>query len=81
MIASPCPTPTGSLSQAASYVQCQTSDMVRRNPAMSMLVLFGVGVAIGALIGEAIPMQTARPVETTFERIGRQLCDAFNVKF
>jgi hypothetical protein len=55
--------------------------MVRRNPAMSMLVLFGVGVAIGALIGEAIPMQTARPVETTFERIGRQLCDAFNVKF
>jgi ElaB/YqjD/DUF883 family membrane-anchored ribosome-binding protein len=65
----------------ATEAQERASDMVRENPALSMLVVFGVGIGVGALIGEAVSMSRARPSATMAERIGRQICDTLNIKF
>jgi len=65
----------------ATEAQERASDMVKENPALSMLVIFGVGIGVGALIGEAMSMQRARPSATMAERIGRQICDTLNIKF
>jgi len=65
----------------ATEAQERASDMVKENPALSMLVVFGVGIGVGALIGEAISMSRARPSATMAERIGRQICDTLNIKF
>jgi len=65
----------------ATEAQERASDMVKENPALSILVVFGVGIGVGALIGEAISMSRARPSATMAERIGRQICDTLNIKF
>ncbi len=65
----------------ATEAQERASDMVKENPALSMLVVFGVGIGVGALIGEAVSMTRTRPSATMAERIGRQICDTLNIKF
>ena len=65
----------------ATEAQECASDMVRENPALSMLVVFGVGVGIGALLGEAVLMTRTPPSATMAERIGRQICDTLHIKF
>jgi len=65
----------------ASEAQERASEVVRENPGLSMLIVFGVGVGVGALIGEAVLMSQTRPSESMAERIGRQICDTLNIKF
>jgi hypothetical protein len=65
----------------ASDAQERASDLVRENPALSMLIVFGVGIGVGALLGEAVSMTQSRPSQTMAERIGRQICDTLNIKF
>jgi hypothetical protein len=70
----------------AAEAQERASDMVRENPALSMLIVFGVGVGVGALISEAVMMSQSRPAPSSAaasmaERIGRQICDTLNIKF
>jgi hypothetical protein len=65
----------------ATEAQDRASDMVKENPGLSMLVVFGVGIGVGALIGEAVLMSRTRPSATMAERIGRQICDTLNIKF
>jgi alkyl hydroperoxide reductase subunit AhpF len=65
----------------ATEAQERASDMVKENPALSMLIVFGVGIGVGALVGEAVSMSRARPSATMAERIGRQICDTLNIKF
>jgi hypothetical protein len=66
----------------ATEAQERASDMVRENPALSMLIVFGVGVGVGALISEAVMMTQTPPTPSTMaERIGRQICDTLNLKF
>ncbi len=65
----------------ARDAQCRTTEMIKDNPGLSMLIVFGVGVGVGALLGEAVSLGTAsRHMETTTERIGRQICDALHIK-
>ena len=65
-----------------SAAQCRTTEAIKSYPGVSMLDVFGVGVGIGALLGELVPFGSpfARS-ETMSERIGRQVCDALHVKF
>lgn len=65
----------------ASEARERASEVVRENPGLSMLIVFGVGVGVGALIGEAVLMNQTRPSESMAERIGRQICDTLNIKF
>lgn len=65
----------------ATEAQECASDLVKENPALSMLVVFGVGIGVGALLGEAMSMTRTRPSATMAERIGRQICDTLNIKF
>jgi alkyl hydroperoxide reductase subunit AhpF len=65
----------------ATEAQERASDMVKENPALSMMIVFGVGIGVGALVGEAVSMSRARPSATMAERIGRQICDTLNIKF
>ena len=69
------------MNQFATEAQDRASDMVKENPGLSMLVVFGVGIGIGALLGEAMLMARTRPSATMAERIGRQICDTLNLKF
>ncbi len=64
----------------ANDAMCRTTEAIKEYPGLSMLIVFGVGVGVGALIGESIPMPSAMKSETTFERIGRQLCSALNIQ-
>lgn len=70
---------------ATEAQECATS-LVRENPALSMLIVFGVGVSVGALIGEAVMMSQSRPAPSSAaasmaERLGRQICETLNLKF
>lgn len=65
----------------ASEAQERASQLVSENPGLSMLVVFGVGVGIGAIIGEVIATTQSRPTPSMAERIGRQICDTLNIKF
>jgi len=69
------------INEFATEAQDRASDLVKENPALSMLVVFGVGIGVGALIGEAVSMTRTRPSATMAERIGRQICDTLNIKF
>ncbi|MDB5342453.1 MAG: hypothetical protein JWP89_830 [Schlesneria sp.] len=69
------------MNEFATEAQECASGMVRENPALSMLVVFSVGIGVGALIGEAVSITRARPSATMAERIGRQICDTLNIKF
>lgn len=65
----------------AADVRCLTSGLITANPGLAMLVVFGVGVCVGTLLSEAIPIESMRKVsETTAERIGRQICEALNIR-
>lgn len=72
----------GENSSMISSLQDQTTEMIQHNPGISMMVVFGVGVGVGALISEAFIRGAAAmtPSETTFERLGRQVCDTLGIR-
>jgi alkyl hydroperoxide reductase subunit AhpF len=71
----------GFASCASSAEECAT-DMVKANPTLSMLVVFGVGVGVGAIVAEAVTSShRASRSENIAERIGRQICETLNIKF
>ncbi len=65
-----------------SAAQCRTTEAIKAYPGVSMLAVFGVGVGIGAVLGGLMPYGSPfAGAETMSERIGRQVCDALNIKF
>jgi len=53
-------------------------EMAREYPLASMLLVFGVGVGVGCLLGQALagPLtQMIQPQPTMSERLGRQMLD------
>ena len=68
------------VSEFVSSAQKQAAQIVQVNPGLSMLVLFGVGVGIGALLGEVVPGVGHARKETAAERIGRQICESLHIK-
>lgn len=67
--------------ECSESLMCRTTEMIQENPGLSMLVVFGVGLGVGALLSEAIVQTTAamQPSESTFERLGRQLCETLHI--
>jgi hypothetical protein len=65
----------------AADVECRTTELIKENPGLSMLIVFGVGIGVGALLGEALPLASmVKTPESTFERVGRQLLETLNIK-
>lgn len=61
----------------ACAAQQQAADLVRENPAVAMMVVFGVGLAVGVAMGEL--MSSTNRVNhnnTLWERAGRELYNA-----
>jgi hypothetical protein len=57
-----------------------TDAAIDAHPGLAMLVVFSVGVGVGALVGQAIPGAALfRPAESTVERLRRQLCEVLNI--
>lgn len=63
-----------------SEAQTRTTELIRDNPAMSMFIVFSVGVAIGAVLGEVIATSNQTRNESAYERFGRQICDAMGFR-
>jgi hypothetical protein len=59
----------------------QPREMVKEHPLSSMLLLFGVGLGVGVLIGQACAgplLHMAYHEPTTSEKLGRQVYDALS---
>ncbi|MCA9154749.1 MAG: hypothetical protein R3C99_23320 [Pirellulaceae bacterium] len=53
-----------------------TTDAIRDFPMTSLLVAFGLGIGLGAVVGSMV-LEQAEPVHhSRFERLGRRLMDA-----
>ena len=70
------------LMQNASAALEQSTEIIKEYPLVSLTVMFGVGVGIGALIGSSFGSTPTfwEKQETTAQRLGRQLCDALHIK-
>lgn len=59
----------------------QPTEMVKEHPLSSMLLVFGVGLGVGVLLGQACAgplMHLAYHEPTTTEKLGRQVYDALS---
>jgi hypothetical protein len=78
MNASECITGACDLNQIPENIRGAATGMFQSYPGMSLMMVFGVGVGIGALLGEVMPSRAFRS-ETSTERIGRQICEALHI--
>lgn len=64
-----------------SEAEAQASKLIQDNPALSMFVVFGVGVAVGALLGEVIACASMPSrSESMADRFGRQVTHAMGYR-
>jgi len=78
MNASECSTGSCDLNQIPDNVRGAATEMFQSYPGLSLMMVFGVGVGIGALLGEMMPSRMFRS-ETSAERIGRQICETLHI--
>lgn len=64
-----------------SAAENRASAIIKENPALLMLVVFGVGMSVGVLLSEFVAKPRQTRAETMAERIGRQICERLNLKF
>lgn len=63
-----------------SDLRQQAGEMIRENPGLSMLVVFGVGIAVGAVLSEVVGHCLAQE-ESTMQRMGRRAYNAVGMRY